>query len=285
MTSFLLILACATTPDTGTNSPADTAPDTADTSAFECPYNAAEIDNECAECIDEKCADLFPFCHEYAECECMEACLRKEGMGEIETCLATLGLEYRPIGFAQLEECVAYSCPDSDECSTPNDWTPPDAEIECDGTGTGSLGSGNEADCGFDLGLEFDPEGEVLQLLSADGDFCVRIERTSDGAGTLENVTWTLNKIQVGPLGEVATVNATDEFCWYSSHHNFQDWAHVWTGSRRYDLGLKEDGHGGPRRYHLYVFEEGPVNPDECGPTAFGSVCIEGPIALYPYEP
>jgi hypothetical protein len=58
----------------------------------------------------------------------------------------------------------------------------------------------------------------------------------------------------------------------------------VWTGTRHYDLALKEDGHGGPRRYHLYAFEEGPLDPDPCAPTADGVACIEGAIVLSPYE-
>jgi hypothetical protein len=258
----------------------------ADSAGFLCQLPTMDdAANDCGECIDEKCADLLEFCRESDECACMEACLREDGMPGIEACLTSNGLDGRPVGFAQLEECVAYSCPDDDECSTPADWTPPDAEIECDGTGTGGLGGGAEADCGFDDAIAYDPEGEVLQLVSSGGDICVRIDRHVVGGGELENVEWALDAIRIGPFGEVSEVTDPDALCWYSSHHNFQDWAHIWSGSRHYDLGLKEDGHGGARRYHLYVFEEGPLQAGECGPTSYGTACVEGPIALAPYTP
>lgn len=87
----------------------------------------------------------------------------------------------------------------------------------------------------------------------------------------------------IGPLGEVAEVTETADLCWYSSQHNFQDWVHVWAGSRHYDPVILEDGHGGDRRYHLYAFEEGPASAEECAPTGDGVACIEGPVALLPY--
>ena len=124
----------------------------------------------------------------------------------------------------------------------------------------------------------------MLQLQSADADVCVRLERRNEGPGSLENVRWTLQDIRVGPPGQVAHVAAASDLCWYSSHHNFRDWAHAWTGSRRFDLVLKEDGHGGPRRYHLYAFEGDALEAGTCSPTADGVGCIEGPIVLFPYE-
>jgi len=164
------------------------------------------------------------------------------------------------------------------------DWTPPGEDFECDGTGTGGLGGGTEADCGFDPALAFVAEGSVLQLQSQDGSFCAKATRRNEGGGSLENTNWSLQEITLGPLGEVATVQAVDDLCWYSSHHNFRDWAHIWTGSRHFGLVLKEDGHGGPRRYHLYGFEEGPLEPGTCPPTADGVGCIDGPVVLVPYE-
>ncbi len=252
--------------------------------AFECAPDDGEPLGDCSECIDEKCADLLPYCEETPECACMVECLRQEGMGGVDACLESMDLPYRPVGFPQLEECVAYACPDNDECQTPEDWVPPDADVVCDGLGSGGIGSGTGADCGFDA-TPFDANGDVLQLLSADGTICARVERQGEGSGTLENTRWSLLGLRIGPLGEVAEVTDETDLCWYSSHHNFQDWAHAWTGSRHYEVVFKEDGHGGPRRYHLYAYEQGPLEDGTCAPTGDGTDCIDGPISLYPYEP
>ena len=271
------------TPDTAAN---DSGADSGELAIpFACDLKPGGSMGDCSECIDEKCSDLLPYCQTDEECSCMVECLRQEGVGAVDDCLARHGLPVRPTGFAQVEECVAFACPDQDECSTPTDWTPPDADLECDGTGTGGLAGGTEPDCAFDDTLGADPEGTTLQLQSTERDFCVRIERTSEGGGTLENTSWTLDDIYIGPLGGVAHVTNASDLCWYSSHHNFRDWTHVWTGTRHFDLVLKEDGHGGPRRYHVYAFEEGPLESGECAPTGDGERCIEGPLSLYPYEP
>ena len=241
-----------------------------------------EVRGDCSECVDEKCSDLVSFCERNPDCACMEQCLRERGVGAVRRCLADLDLPAPPIGFAQVEECVAIACPDEDECATPDGWTPPDADLECDGFGSGSIAGGTEADCAFE-DVAFDPDGDVLQLTSDDGGVCARLERHAEGAGRLANTSWVLDQIWIGPLGGVAHADGAGDLCWYSSHHNFQDWVHVWTGTRHYDLALKEDGHGGPRRYHLYVFEEGPLDPGECAPTADGVACIDGAIVLSPY--
>jgi hypothetical protein len=242
---------------------------------------SATIAGYCSDCVDEKCSDLLPFCERNADCACMEQCLRERGVGAVDACLSDLGLESPPIGFAQVEECVGVACPDEeDECSTPADWVPPNADLVCDGLGTGTIAGGTEPDCAF-TELAFDPDGDVLQLVSEDGQVCARVERHAEGAGSLANTTWVLDEIWVGPIGGVAHV--ASDLCWYSSHHNFQDWVHVWTGTRHYDLALKEDGHGGPRRYHLYVFEEGTLEAEACPATASGVGCIAGPIVLEPY--
>jgi hypothetical protein len=215
----------------------------------------------------------------------MIECVGENGIPGVDACLGTCGLEERPASFAQVEECTAVACPDTgDECSTPGDWTPPADAVTCDGTGTGGIGGGDLADCGFDPDLAFDSDGEVLQLSSADDGTCARIERRNDGAGSLANTEWTLLQIRVGPLGEVALVDAEPELCWYSSHHNFRDWAHAWTGTRHFDLVLKEDGHGG-RTYELFAYEQGPLDAGACAPTADGAMCIDGPIELFPVNP
>lgn len=254
------------------------------TPPFTCPYDGTPSFEECSACIDEKCADLLPYCEDDERCACAVACVREQGIVGVESCLAALDLSYRPVGFPQLEECVAYACPDPDECQTPADWVPPDADVVCDGSGSGSLGSGTGADCGFS-NEPFDANGDVLQLVATDGSLCARVERQGDGAGTLENTQWTLLGLRLGPPGEVVEIADPAALCWYSSHHNFQDWAHAWSGSRHYEIVFKEDGHGGPRRYHLYAYEQGPLEPDTCAPTGDGVGCIDGPVSLQPYDP
>jgi len=234
--------------------------------------------------MEEKCADLMRACEQNADCACMAECTGENGIPGITDCFDTCGVTERPPGFAALEVCVATACPDTgDECSTPSDYTPP-ADMVCEDS-TLDIGGGSLADCGFDTGLAFDPDGAVLQLESADQNVCVRLQRRNDGAGSLANTEWTLLEIQVGPLGEVALVDDSADLCWYSSHHNFRDLAHAWTGTRHFDLMLREDGHGGERVYELYVFEEGPVDPDACSASLEDSLCIEGPIELFPVNP
>lgn len=150
-------------------------------------------------------------------------------------------------------------------------------------------GGGDLPDCGFDPGLAFDPLGDMLQLVSADESVCVRLERRDDGPdpGGDDKTLYTLLEMQVGPLGEVSSIDDQADLCWYASHHNFLDWAHGWTGNRHYDVKLKLDDHGGNRTYELHTFEEGPIDPDNCPvwaePEASGP--IGDPIELFPYDP
>jgi hypothetical protein len=179
-----------------------------------------------------------------------------------------------------------------DASATPDASALPDSAELPDSVAPGADGSelppigGDLPDCSFDRGLPFDPAGTVLQLESADQSICVRLERRNDGAGSLANVTWTLIDIRVGPLGAVAHVDDPAALCWYSSHHNFLDWAHTWTGTVHYDLKVKLDGHDGPRTYTLYVFAQGPIDPTaSCSPLADGSEPIGDPIELFPVNP
>jgi hypothetical protein len=57
---------------------------------------------------------------------------------------------------------------------------------------------------------------------------------------------------------------------------------HAWSGTRRYELAVKLYGWGGQRTYHLYVFEQGPVDAANCSATADGTSCVQGPIELFP---
>ncbi len=241
-------------------------------------------ENGCPECQAEKCSDLVSVCEPDAECACMSDCAAEKGIPKVGDCLDDCGLTERPSGFIALEECMATACPDADECSTPNDYSPPERVLAGDTTIEG-LGGGDLADCSFDLELGFDPEGSVLQLLSEDENLCVRLERRNDGAGSLANTSWTLLSMRVGPLGSVAFVEDPEALCYYSSHHNFLDWAHAWTGATRHDLELIEDGHGGSRTYALHTFEQGPIDSDTCAPVADGTGPIGDPIELFPVNP
>lgn len=248
----------------------------------------------CAECQQEKCSDLLGICQQEADCGCLARCTAREGIPGVDECLDECGLQERPAAFVPLQECMAVACPDSDECSVPAGYTvepvagtggsqPPAGSGGL--SGTADIGGGELADCSFDPAFVFDPEGEILQLQNADGTVCVRLERRNEGQGSQANTRWTLLEMRVGPLGEVFLVDDPSDMCWYSSHHNFTDWAHAWTGSRRFDLKLYEDGHGGPRVYLLHVFEQGPVDPAACAPLADGTGPLGDPIDLYPVNP
>jgi hypothetical protein len=242
----------------------------------------------CVDCMTEKCSDLIGYCEQDTNCKCMSDCLGNDSIPGVEGCLTKCDVNERPSGFAVVEECVATACPDSDECSTPSGYTPPDTgdtdTTPIDTTAIDGLGGGSLADCVFDSGLEFKPEGDILQLKSADKNVCVRIEREDEGSGSLANTSWNLTRIHVGPLGEVALVEDSSAMCWYSSHHNFRDWVHVWTGSTHHDLNIIEEGHGGERVYELHTFEQGPLG-NECSPLSDGTIPIGPVIPLFPFNP
>ena len=230
--------------------------------------------NECPACIEEKCSDLKILCEADPGCACMAECTGEAGIPGVAGCLTSCDLSERPPGFADLEACAANGCPDSeDECATPANYVVPEV-VTCERTG-GGIGSGALADCGFDSGLAFDPDGAILQLESADQSVCVRIERRNDGAGELANTRWTLLELRVGPPGEVAVIDGAADQCWYSSHHNFRDFVHASTATRHYDLRLTEDGHDGTRGYQLQVFETGSVDASSCAPAVDGTGCID----------
>jgi len=145
---------------------------------------------------------------------------------------------------------------------------------------------GGAPDCGFDPGISFDLlTGTVLQLESADGEICMRLERRDDspfpdGSATL----WTLLNVRVGKKGSVATVDAADALCWQVTHHNWLDVARIWTGTNRYDLELTTvGGHGGDSTFMLTVFENGPLDPEDTYCLQGGSAPRCPPIELFPY--
>jgi len=241
----------------------------------------------CGVCVDEKCADLVAYCTDDPGCACMVECLGESGIPGIEGCLGECGLDERPPAFFPVEECVAIACPDKgDECSTPGDYTPPEISSSDDTSALEDHGGGGDlADCGFDEGLAFDPDGPVLQLESQNGNVCARVERQDLGAGDLANTEWKLIELSAGPLGGVSLVDDQADLCWYSSHHNFLDWAHAWAGTVRYDLKLREYTHGGERTYALHPYEQGPVDPATCAPNTDGTTPIGDPVTMYPYDP
>ncbi|MBI1946775.1 MAG: hypothetical protein HYS27_13845 [Deltaproteobacteria bacterium] len=234
----------------------------------------------CGVCVEEKCHDLAARCAEDGDCGCVASCFGGAGVPGIDACVEQCGLVERPALFFDVEECAAAACPDAeDECATPAGYVPPD-----DGTvltTDAPIGGGTLADCGIDPALPFDPSSSVLQLQSIDGAVCVRLERRDDGPGQAANTAWTLLRARLGPLGTVADVEDAAALCWYSSHHNFADWAHVWTGTRRHDLHLEEFGWGGVRSYALHTFEAGPLD-GACAPTADGTAPVGEPLALFP---
>ncbi len=240
----------------------------------------------CADCVKEKCADIAAICNVDPDCACMVDCLGRRGVPGVERCLDGCGLTERPADFVPVEECVAVTCPDSDECSTPAGYEPPLIPSTDDTSALEAHGGGGAlADCGFDAALAFDPDGSTLQLESLNGNVCVRIERHNEGPGSLANTEWSLQEMAVGPPGGVSLVDAPADICWYSSHHNFFDWAHAWTGSVHYDLKLKEDDHGGPRTYALFPYEQGPLDAGTCAVRTDGTTPIGEPITMYPYDP
>ncbi len=244
-------------------------------------------ENECPVCQREKCSDLLAECEPNADCACLAKCVAEHGIPGVESCLSVCQLSERPLAFYALEECMATACPDEeDECATPSDYVPPTPPIPPGSTTDPALAGGELADCSFDPSLPFDPEGDVLQLQSEDGLVCLRLERRDDGAGSLANTSWKLLGMWVGPLGGVAHVEAPEDLCYYSSHHNFMDWAHVWTGATRHDLKIAEDGHGGPRTYELFTYEQGPIEGGVCAANTDGTGLLGGGvIELFPVSP
>ena len=146
-----------------------------------------------------------------------------------------------------------------------------------------AIGAGSESDCGFDESVEFDPLGDVIQLISPDRVVCVRLDRRHNGRGSLANAEYVLEAIAVGPFEEVESSDDPAEFCWYSSHHNFADWAHFATPSHRYSVRAHLDGWDGARTYELHTFEADPLDVSDCPAVANGETRIGSPLELLPY--
>jgi len=233
----------------------------------------------CGACMWEKACASFQFrCAKDAGCVCMAECVAVAGVNATQGCFTQCGLTESPPGFAEWVKGASDMCWD-EGCGTLA------APVDDPGATTGgSTGAGTELDCAFDTTLSHDPCGAVLQLQSADGSVCARVERREDGPGTDANTSWTLLDVRIGPLGQVCHVDDVNDLCWFSSHHNYADWAHVTCGDLHYDLNIgKNCGklRNPASTYRLHVFEGAPAD-GTCAPTADGACPVVEPIDLFP---
>jgi hypothetical protein len=228
---------------------------------------------------EKACASFLFRCAKNADCVCMAECVSRAGVSGTQGCLDQCGLSESPPGFAEWVKGASDMCWD-EGCGTLSE------PISDPGSVTGgSTGAGSEPDCAFDPSYSHDPCGDVLQLQSADGSLCVRIERRNDGQGSDANLSWTAIDARIGPLGQVCHTDAAQDLCWFSSHHNYADWVHVSCGDLHYDLNIGKNC-GELRNpmstYRLHVFESGPGEGGACAPSADGSCPVVAPVELFP---
>jgi hypothetical protein len=233
----------------------------------------------CGRCMWEKgCAGFLFRCAKNTDCVCMAECVGRQGVGSTQACFEQCGLTQSPPGFSEWVKGASDMCWD-EGCGTLGEPIPDPAV-----TTGGSVGAGTEPDCAFDPGVKHDPCGAVLQLQSADGSLCARIERRNDGPGNDANVSWTLIDVRIGPLGQVCHTDDPANLCWFSSHHNYAEWLHISCGGLHYDLNIGK-GCGKLKNpssnYRLLAFENGPAD-GECAPTADGTCAVVPPIELFP---
>jgi hypothetical protein len=141
---------------------------------------------------------------------------------------------------------------------------------------TGDTTTGEVADCGFDPGLVFARDAEIFQLISADGETCVWLERRDDSLPDMiyKAVPYTLLAFKAGHAGEVAHLTDAAKLTWESTHHNWTDVAEAWDDAVRYRL---EDWFGTvgefENLYGLSAYDE-----------ASGEL-LWGPVELVPFTP
>ncbi len=243
------------------------------------PLRDCALPGACGRCLWEKSCALFDFqCARNADCVCMAECIGTFGVGGVQTCLGQCGLTALPPGFAEFANGAADMCWD-EGCGTLAE------PLQEPAGSAASIGAGTDESCFFDPSLRYDPCGPVLQLQSADGTICARIERRNDGDGNDMNTTWTLLDVRLGPLGEVCHTDDPAALCWFSSHHNYADWAHASCGNRHYDLNVakncgRENTNPSPT-FRLHVFESAPFGGG-CAPAADGLCPVGSPIELFP---
>lgn len=226
---------------------------------------------------EKACASFLFRCARNADCVCAAECVAQQSTLSWESCLSDCGLSEPPPGFAEWLKGASDMCYD-EGCGLLED--PPIDPTDPSGAG----GSGTQVDCGFDPDLAYDQCGSVLQLQSADGGICARIERRDDGPGNDANEAFTLLDARIGPLGQVCHTEDAANLCWFASHHNYSDWLHIDCGGIHYDLNV---GQGcGPEQefesyFRLHVYEEAP-NGGECSPSADGSCPALAAVDLVP---
>ena len=244
-----------------------------------------DLPGACGRCMWEKaCASFLFLCAKSPDCVCMAECVGGAGVDGTQGCFDQCGLTESPPGFAEWVKGASDMCWD-EGCGI---LAEPIAELVAEpATTTGkSPGAGTDPDCAFDSSLSHDPCGPVLQLQSADGSLCARIERREEGPGSDANVTWTLIDARIGPLGQVCHAANPADFCWFSSHHNYADWIHVSCGGLHYDLNIGKDCgklRNPASTYRLHVFEGAPSG-GECAPTADGTCPVVAPLELFPAQ-
>lgn len=235
----------------------------------------------CGRCLWEKACPQFLFqCAHDAGCVCAAECVANADVASTQSCLSQCGLSASPPGFAEWVKLASDMC--WDEGCGRLSGSPPDPPSTPSGA---SIGAGTEPTCLFDANRRYDPCGSILQLQSADGSICVRIDRRNDGPGTDFNTGWTLLDVLVGPLGEVCHTNDPAALCWFASHHNYADWAHVSCGNRHYDLNVANNcgahNTNPSPTFRLHVSESGPP-AGGCGPANDGTCPVGPPIDLFP---
>ena len=144
-----------------------------------------------------------------------------------------------------------------------------------DTTGDATTGGGI-ADCGFDDGVVYDRLAEIFQLVSADGETCVWLERRDDSEPDTiyKAVPFTLLQFKAGHAGGVEHLTDAAKMTWESTHHNWEDVGEAWSDAVRYRLEdwFAKDG-AFESKYGLFAYDE---QTDEL---------LWGPIELAPYAP
>ena len=240
------------------------------------PLRDCDLPGACGTCMWEKaCASFLFRCSRNADCVCAAECVGQAGVNAWPGCLDQCGLTDSPPGFADWLKGASDMCYDEGCGILQDPPVDPDAP-------DGDPGAGTEADCAFDPEWSYHPCNEVLQLQSADGSVCARIERRNDGPGDDANTKWTLLDVRVGPLGQVCHTDVEADLCWFNSHHNYAEWLHVECGGLHYEINIGQgcgEESNPSSNFQLHVFEKGGT---ECSPTSDGSCEVVAPMELFP---
>ncbi len=102
---------------------------------------------------------------------------------------------------------------------------------------------GDPPSCGFDGSVEHDPLGEVLQLVSADGQTCVHLFRENPYADTddllIKSIPFVLQELTLGHAELLEQITDAAALSYEASHHNFLDTAEALGEQARYELTLE----------------------------------------------